>query len=229
MTDGTIELDDLKAAWQRLDRRLARQEAIALDGLRHSRLHGVRASLRPLRWGQALQIPLGVVVIVLSVASWRSRWDMVNVRIAAMVMQAYGIALVVAGARSLTLLERIDYGAPVVEIQRRLAELQRWYALSGLVHGMAWWLLWVPALMMLGGAAGRDILARGPWVVGGYAAACVVGLALSLWLVRHAERSNRPAVRAWAKRSASGRSLIRAEAALDEIRRFEADVDAPAR
>lgn len=224
MSDGTMDLDDLKAAWQRLDRRLARHEAIVLDGLRHRRLDGVRASLRPLRWGQALQIPLGIAVIVLSIASWRSRWDMVNVRIAAMVMHAYGIALVVAGARSLALLERLDYGAPVVEIQRRLAELQRWYALSGLVHGLAWWLLWVPALMMLGGAAGRDILARGPWVVGGYAAACVVGLAVSLWLVRRAERSNRPAVRAWAKLTASGRSLYRAEAALAEIRRFEADV-----
>jgi serine/threonine-protein kinase len=225
MTDGTIELDDLKAAWQRLDRRLARQEAIALDGLRHRRLDGVRATLRPLRWGQRLQIPLGVLVAVWAAWTWRSRWDMVTVRIAAFVVQAYGVALIVAGAQTLAMLARIDYGASVLEIQRRLATLQRWYALSGLVLGMAWWLLWLPVLVMLAGAFGIDLLSRGPRALGGYVAASVVGLLTSLWLLRRAEHSMRPAVRAWAERAAAGESLYRAAAALDEIRRFEADGD----
>lgn len=223
MTDTSLDLDDLKQAWQSLDRRMARFEAIALDTVRQRRLEAVRASLRPLRWGQILQIPFGVLIILLSIASWRSRWDLVNVRVAAMVMQAYGIALVVTGAHTLRLLDRLDYGAPVLEIQRRIAALQRWYARSGLVLGMAWWLLWLPALMMIGGAFGRDLMARGPRVLGGYAAACVVGLALSLWLVRHAERSKRSIVREWAKRSASGESLYRAEALVDELRRFEGE------
>jgi hypothetical protein len=121
MTDTSLEFDDLKQAWQSLDRRLARFEAIAFDAVRERRLDAVRASLRPLRWGQRLQIPFGVIVIVLSIASWRDQWEMVNVRVAAMVMQAYGIALVATGAYTLTLLDRIDYGAPVLEIQRRLA------------------------------------------------------------------------------------------------------------
>lgn len=225
MSDGATELDDFKAAWRQLDQRLARHEALLLDGHRQRRLDTLRASLRPLRWGQRLQIPFGVAVVVLSIASWRSQWDMVNVRVAAMVMQAYGVALIATGAYTLALIDRIDYGAPVLDIQRRLARVQRWYERTGLVHGMAWWLLWVPALMMLGGAFGRDILARGPRVLGGYTAACVVGLAVSLWLVRHAERSNRSAVRTWAKRSAMGRSLYRAEGILGEIRRFEAEAE----
>lgn len=223
MTDTAHDLDALKHAWQSLDHRLARFEAVAFDSVRERRLDAVRASLRPLRWGQRLQVPFGVVVVLLSIASWRSQWDMVNVRMAAMVMHVYGIALIATGARTLMLIDRIDYGAPVLEIQRRLAEVQRWYERTGLVHGMAWWLLWVPALMMLGGAFGRDVLARGPRVLGGYAAACVVGLAVSLWAIRHAERSNRPAVRDWAKRSAMGRSLYRAEGILDELRRFETE------
>jgi len=225
MTDGTTDLDDLKAAWQRLDRRLARQEAIALAGLRHRRLDGVRAQLRPLGWGQRLQIPFGVLAVVWAVWTWRTRWDMVGVRVAALAMQVYGVALIVAGARTLTLLGRIDYGAPVLEIQRRLAALQRWYGLSGLVLGMAWWLLWLPALVMLAGAFGIDLLARGPRVLAGYAAVCLVGLLASLWLLRWAERSPRPRVRAWAERAAAGESLHRATAALDEICRFEADGD----
>jgi len=225
MSDRVTDFDDLRLAWRHLDQRLARQEAIALDGLRHRRLDGVRATLRPLRWGQRLQIPLGALVVVWAAWTWRSRWDMVNVRTAAFVVQAYGVALIVAGAQTLAMLARIDYGAPVLEIQRRLAALQRWYGLSGLVLGMAWWLLWLPVLVTLAGAFGIDLVARGCWALGGYVAVSVVGLLASLWLVRWAERSSRPAVRAWAERAATGESLYRAAAALDEIRRFEADGD----
>lgn len=225
MTDTAFDLDELKQVWQSLDRRLARQEALMLDGVRRHRLDGLRAALRPLRWGQRLQIPFGVLVVVWAVWTWRTRWDLVNVRVAAMIMHAYGVALIVAGAQTLTLLGRIDYTAPVVEIQRRIAGVQRWYSLTGLVLGMAWWLLWIPLVMMVAGAAGRDVLARGPWAIGGYAAVCVVGLALSLWAVWRAERSNRPAIRAWAQLTASGRSLARAERILGELRRWEADAD----
>lgn len=222
------DTDDLRLLWQQLDRRLARHEALMLDGVRQHRLDGLRSSLRPLRWGQRLQIPCGVLVVVWAVWTWQTRWDLVNVRVAAMIMHAYGVALIVAGAHTLTLLGRLDYSAPVVEIQRRLARVQRWYSLTGLVMGMAWWLLWIPMLMMVAGAAGRDILARGPRVLGGYAAACAVGLVVSLWGLRHAERSKRPVVRAWAKLTASGRSLHRAETTLDDIRRWETDDDVEA-
>jgi hypothetical protein len=224
MTDTFTDIDDLKQAWQQLDRRLERQQALNIQQLRDGRMSQVRRALRPLRWGQVLQIPLGAVVVLLSVASWRWRWDILSVRIAAMVMHAYGIALIVASAHTLALLGRVEYGAPVLEIQRRLADLQRWYGLSGLVLGMAWWLLWLPALVMMGGVARIDLLARAPWVLLAYATVCLVGLGLSLWLVRWAERSSRPAVRAWAERAAAGASLYHARAALDEIHRFEQEV-----
>lgn len=223
MTDALTDRDDLKQLWQQLERRLARQEARTAEAERRRRFAAVQARLRPLRWGQALQIPLGLAVIVLSTASWWSRWDMVSVRIAAMAMHVYGIALVTAGAQTLALLARVDYGAPVLEIQRRLAELRRWYGLTGLVLGMVWWLLWLPALLMLGGLVRIDLLARGPKVLLGYVAACMVGLAASLWAIWWAERSTSPAVRRWAERAASGESLLAASEALDEIRRFEAD------
>ena len=50
-----MELDELKAAWQVLGDRLERQEAIQWQLLRDRKLDRVRASVRPLVWGQALQ------------------------------------------------------------------------------------------------------------------------------------------------------------------------------
>lgn len=46
-----MELDDLKADWTKLDRRVAALDLIVRE--RHAAA-GVRAELRPLRWGQAL-------------------------------------------------------------------------------------------------------------------------------------------------------------------------------
>ena len=48
-----MELDELKAAWQVLGDRLERQEAIQWQLLRDRKLDRVRASVRPLFWGQA--------------------------------------------------------------------------------------------------------------------------------------------------------------------------------
>jgi hypothetical protein len=226
MTTTSLEPDDLKRMWQLLDARLTRQELLLRDAQRRRRLEAVRRHLRPLRWGQILQIPFGVAIVLASIACWRARWDLTNVRVAAMVMQAYGVALIAAGLRTLTLLDRLDYDAPVLAIQSQVARVQRWYAWTGLVFGMAWWLLWIPLVMMVAGVSGRDVLARAPLIFAKYAAACTVGLAVSVWLVRRLERSQRVAGRAWlAASGGAGRGLHRAGAVLDEIRRFEGDAE----
>jgi hypothetical protein len=219
---ASMDLDDLKQVWQHVDRRLARFEALLADGVRKRRLDAVRASLRPLRWGQMLQIPIGVVFVVWAASTWWAQWPVVNVRVAAFVVHAYGAGLILAGARTLRLLAVLDPATPVVQLQRQLAELQRWYDLSGLVIGMSWWLLWLPVLMMIAGAAGIDLLARAPGHLAMYVAWCLAGLAISLWIVlsRHA---GRPRLRALVDDLAGGPSLRRARRLLDEVDRFEGE------
>lgn len=222
MTDTPFDLDDLKQTWQTIDRRLARFEAMAFDVVRARRLDLVRASLRPLRWGQILQIPFGALLMVWAASTWHAHWDVVNVRVAAIVVHLYGLGVIVAGARTVTLLDGLDHTVPVVQLQRRLADVQRWYDLSGLVIGMAWWLLWLPIVMMLAGHAGVDVLARAPRAIGGWVAACLAGLAVSLWVVlsRHA---GRPWLRRVVDEMAEGPSLRRARRLLDEVERFAGD------
>lgn len=224
MTTTSVEPDDLKRMWQLVDARLTRQELLLRDAHRRHGLEVMRRHLRPLRWGQILRIPFGVAIVLASITCWRARWDLINVRVAAMVMQVDGVALVAAGLRTLTLLDRLDFDAPVLDIQRQVAHVQRWYAWTGLVFGMTWWLLWIPLVMMVAGAAGRDVLARAPLIFAKYAAASTVGLAGSVCLVRRLERSQSVAGRAWlAGSGGAGRGLQRAGAVLDEIRRFEGD------
>ena len=54
-----MELDEMKLAWQALDRRLAAQQAIQWQGFRDGRLERMQHRLRPLAWWLVVQIPLG--------------------------------------------------------------------------------------------------------------------------------------------------------------------------
>ena len=55
-----MEADELKSAWQSLDRRLSQQNDIQLALLRDHKLERARGGLRPLIVGQVLQMLLGV-------------------------------------------------------------------------------------------------------------------------------------------------------------------------
>ncbi|MEO7935289.1 MAG: hypothetical protein ABIR27_03440, partial [Dokdonella sp.] len=65
-----MEFDDMKAAWQTLDRRLGQQHALNLQLFRDSRADKARSGLRPLFWGQIAQIFFGMLMILLGVSVW---------------------------------------------------------------------------------------------------------------------------------------------------------------
>ena len=66
--ESIMELDNLKHAWQTLDRRLEQQNTLQLKIFRDRKLDTLRRHLRPLARGQAAQILCGVALVLLSVA-----------------------------------------------------------------------------------------------------------------------------------------------------------------
>ena len=62
-----MELDDIKSAWQALDARLARQDALQLELLRGQKQAQARRNLRPLLVGMLLQAVLGIGLVLLGV------------------------------------------------------------------------------------------------------------------------------------------------------------------
>ena len=70
-----MELDDIKSAWQALDARLARQDALQLELLRGQKQAQARRNLRPLVFGMALQAVLGLGLVLLGVGCWRQNLD----------------------------------------------------------------------------------------------------------------------------------------------------------
>jgi len=217
-----MELDELRITWQALDQKLAKDHALNLRIYRARRVEDVRAMLRPLSWGQRLQIPMGVLTIVVAVLFWVAHLDRLALVIAGIIVQAYGIALVIHASLVLSLIRAIDHAAPVVLVQHQLANLRHTYARGNWVLGLAWWLLWIPLVMMLvAGATGIDLYERAPSFVWISAAVGGAGLAASWRLHRWAHQPGRAGFAAAFVGSLAGRGIVRAQATIDDLARFE--------
>lgn len=216
-----MELDELKSAWQALDRTLEREHSLRLDELRERKLGKVHGSLRPLFRGQVAQILFGIAFIALAVLLWRTGPESAAVIAAGVVLHAYGVITVAAAGVVLGQIAGIDYAAPVLRIQKQLARLRVLYIRSGLLAGLPWWFLWVVVLVVLAGLGGVDLLATQPaWIASGLGVG-VAGLCATWWFHRWARRPQRGEFGRRMDEQLAGGSLRRATAQLDALLRFE--------
>jgi hypothetical protein len=216
---NAMELDDFKQAWQVIDRRLEQQHALNLQMFRDGRLDKLRRGLRPLVWGQAIQMVIGVLGLLVLAPIWITHRDIVSVLIAGVVMHVYCVGLIVFGAVIQAQVARLDYGAPVLAIQRQLLKLRTTYSIGGaLVVGLPWWFLTAPLLVVLTRGA---IMNNAPAVIWSQLAIGAVGLAATFWFHRWSRQPQRAEFGRKLDDSTAGGSIRRAQAMLDEITRFE--------
>ncbi|HEY0199312.1 MAG TPA: hypothetical protein VGC19_12355 [Rhodanobacter sp.] len=217
-----MELDEMKFAWQALDRRLEQQHALNLQLFRDGRLDKLQRGLRPLVWGQAIQMAIGLVFAVWGGSFWMDHRQVIHLLVCGLLVHVCGLLFIIFAARNLYLIQRIDYAAPVLEIQRRLADLCAWRArVEAPANAVVACFIWIPVLWMSLVEHGFDLWAydRDGFLLWSLSSS-LVGLAmvvLAVWLVRRLG-FGRVLVD-----SAVGRSVRKAEAALDEIARFEQD------
>jgi hypothetical protein len=219
-----MELDELKLAWRTLDRRLEKQNALSLQQFRDGRLDRLQSGLRPLVVGQILQIVAGAVLSVLFGSFWFDHREVPHLLIYGLAVHAYGLLFIVSGARTLNLLRRLDYAAPVLIIQRQLAELRDWRVrVEGPLFAIAGCIAWIPFTLIVLDLGGADVWAHAPGVVYGFIASGVLCLLIFVGLLY---RARQPGGGRWARSladSAMGAGIRRAQAQLDEIARFERD------
>lgn len=217
-----MELDDFKQVWQGLDRRLEQQEMLQLGMFRAGKLDKARQGLRPLAWGQAIQLILGVIFAAWGGSFWVDHRQVPHLLICGLLVNACGLLFIISAARNLYLIQHIDYAAPVLEIQRRLADLRAWrLRVEAPANAVIACFIWIPVLWMSLAEHGFDLWAYDKagfllWSL----SSSVVGLVmvvLAVWLIRclgHARALEDSAV---------GRGVRKAEAVLGEIARFERD------
>lgn len=218
-----MELDELKSAWQVLDRKLSRESAINLALYRDRKLDQVRSSLQPLRRQLVAQLLAGIGIILFAAVLWSKQPTAISIILAGVAVQLYGIACIISAGVVLSGIRSVDYSGSVLEIQNRLARVQRAYVLAGIVAGLPWWFMWVPFLMVLAQFGGVDLYANAPSVIWGGLGVGALGMLASWWLYSYSRDTSRPRLNRWVDDAMTGRSLRKAQGQLEEIRRFEQD------
>lgn len=218
-----MELDEMKQAWQQLSQRLDRQYALDAQLFRVSQMDRLRRGLQPLVWGQSALILLGVVIAVWGIRFWSAHLHIWQAMACGIAMQAFGTLSIIFPARVIAMVRTIDYAAPVLEIQRRIAALRAWRVkVEAPVFGVLGSIIWIPAMLMLAqygmdrtGVDGWGQLSgSSPWLVFvGVASVAVTGL-LYLIVCKLGRRR-------WLEDSIAGNSVKRAEVMLGDIARFE--------
>jgi len=215
-----LELDDLKSAWQSLDRKLDLQNALLLDQAREKRFKTLGRRLLPLRFGKVGQMLFGGLLIWPAVQVWPELMDGSLLFWSAIAIHVYGVALIALGGIMHGKLSEIDRGESVLENQKRLAQARRFQVLSGIAVGLPWWFIWVPCSAVVAAAGpGVDIYANAPGLMAWMFFGGVAGWALTIVAYRWAMKKPQWAARL--EKTAAGRSFDRAREVLDELEAFE--------
>jgi len=213
----TMDLDEMKQAWTEMSLRQDGLEALLRADFHDRRLDRTRGALRPLWWGQILQLTIGAVLAICGGALWTSHLHMPGVLVCGVVAHAYGLLLIAFAARNLYLIHRIDYAAPVLDIQHRIAALRAFRVrVETPVNAVVGCFIWIPVLWVNLALYGFDLWSPA-FVRWGIASglAGFISVAVVVWVMRRMGYGRK------IDDQSAGRSVLRAEAALEEIARFE--------
>lgn len=225
-----MELDEMKLAWQTLDRRLARSEALQVSLRREVSIDRMRASLRRWLWLPGIELVISVVPAWLAGSflgeNFRRSLSAPAGGLTALVTFLLAIVGVIASVRQIVSVATIDYAMSVLEIQRRLAAA-RILRIRLTQLGLLLWLPLWPMFMLfiVQYDSGFDFYRQfdPAWLLINVA----FGLLLALLLVWLSRRYGNVVAR-WPpliklSDSIAGAKLIAATAQMDEFARFERD------
>lgn len=221
MNMPTTELDDLKAAWQMMNRKLERQHALALHQFKESKMARFRSGFQPLVAGQVIQLVLGAILAAICARFAVQHLLTPHLLVYGASLQAYGLMLALFAVRDLVLISRIDYDAPVIIIQKQIAALRAWHLRAGLWFAVGGCFMWTPLLLVIFYAAGADLWLVKPQMVYWNVLSSFVCLGASYGLVLWSRRPGQEKLAKHLSDSSVGRSVARAQALLEEIEQFE--------
>jgi hypothetical protein len=211
----------LKTAWQQLGQHLERQETLQRQLLSERKRERMRDSLRPLRRGQQVQFALGVALALLGIACWKRNLDAPGYFAAGVVLHAFGVVTAALAGITLALVARIDYAAPVLQIEKQLAKLRRFYVFNGMLAGWPWWVMWIVVVIAVAGLARIPSPDGAPAWIWISLIAGTLGWIGTAWFHRWSRNPRRPQLARRVEDAITGYSLRQARTLLDEVREFE--------
>lgn len=219
-----MELEELKRLWEKNDAKLEQSLRLNTRLLKTALLEKVDASTRWLSRWLVLELLLNLVAPVCLGVFIGNHFDEARFLVPAAVLQLCAIGLIVRLASEIVAIHRVDYGLPVVEIQKRLESLRVERARTTIWTLLAAPLLWTPLLVVgMRALIGVDAYAAlGALYLAANVLVGILFLGLALWISRrYADRMGRSPFLQRLMRSLSGRSLAKATELLGAVTRFE--------
>lgn len=222
-----MELEDLKQRWADQDRKLDAALQVNTRLLQASVLGRAETSLRGL-----LRLLWFELLTALLAAFWlgsflASHWSEPRFLVPAAVLHLCAIALIATGVRQLVALKAVDYGEPILVIQRRLESLRieriRAVLATFLFAPLLWTLLMIVALK---GLLGLDVYAAfgAPYLIANLLFGLLL-IPLAVWISkRYESRMKRSPFVQSLMCDLAGKSLASAAAFVRSISEFEKDV-----
>ncbi|MGI8435981.1 MAG: hypothetical protein ACR2NX_03635 [Chthoniobacterales bacterium] len=213
------ELDDLKSTWQTLNRNLERQNALAFHEFKDRKQTRLRSAFRPLVTGQVIQIIAGALLALIGGSFWVDHLGVASLMISGIFLHLYGIMFIILAARDLYLIQKLDYAAPVLVLQKQIAALRTWHLRAAAWNGFAGSVVWLPVMIIILHSLGAKRWIDNPSTLLWLVLSGIVCLALNWGLLRLARSPGKCGLSL--RRSFIGRTVVRAQATLDEIALFE--------
>ncbi len=179
--------------------------------LRRQLMSRVEKSLRPLFWGQIIQMVVGIAFIAIGVACWAPNQGVPHQLVSGIVLHVYGVLIIISAGMLSSKIRRLDYSKSVAGVRDQLDGIRRHYLRWGAFIGFSWWLLWIPLAVAVGFEGIMYPIAF--WQSIGVG---VIGLVTTLALYWRVLQSEKPAAQRLT-RVLIGESLSNAYIALDEI------------
>ena len=223
-----MALQELKDQWADYDRKLDASLRLNASLLRESGLGRTRSVLTRLLYRVVGDLVINLALVVALGMFMANHFDQPRFLVPALVLNLGFVLLVIGSAHQLTVLKSVDYGAPVLAIQKRLQQLRILR-----IRTTKWLLLcvplaWTPMLIVtLKGYLGLDAYAMFPgrWLAANLALGVAV-IPLMIWISRRfAGRLEGAPFYRRLMDDIAGRNLLTATGYLAALARFEVEAE----
>jgi hypothetical protein len=219
-----MELDELRTAWQQLNERVETNEIMARGLWKEKRLDRTQSLLSRVRGWLTYELVSGIIMTLLTGNGIVHVPPTAPFLIPAIALHLFALVTISVSVRHIVTLSQLNYAAPVLEIQQRLARLHaarlRFHRRVFLIAPLLWPPLAIVAAKALLGL--NLYIAFGPlWIVTNI----LFGLAfipLMLFIShRYADRISRSGLVKTLVDDIAGRNIAKAQEVLEEIAAFE--------
>ncbi|MGH9442269.1 MAG: hypothetical protein ACRD16_08325 [Thermoanaerobaculia bacterium] len=219
-----MELDDLKSQWAEYGRKLDANIRLNERVLRESRVGKADSSLKWAFRGILFEQLMSIPAVILLGIFISDHFSDPRYLLPAAVLDLFAIFSIASCGYQMGELKAVDYGQPVVAIQRKLAKVRVLRLATIKWAFLLWPVLWIPfAIVTFKGILGIDgyVLFRGDWLAIDLSVGVAITLLLAWASLRFGARARRLPLARPILDALAGRSLSEAMAFLERLTQFE--------